>query len=404
MVTRQYWPAVGGVERVVENLGQAYIARGHEVSVVAQCVDELRFGRMTHVVRERMIFAPFSHRGMPVVQFRPSRARRAWLLPLAAELIPFGGRLTRRWLGTYSTEYYAAVVDPVLRPLLRGADIVHMLGSNFLAVAAVRSAHRLGAGVVISPFAHVGEWGDDIGSIGAYLGADTLLATTRADADAYRSLGVPEEHIEIVGLPVPDAVEGLSQRPREPPEGCRPPPSAPLVVFLGQRRPTKRFELLLEAAPLVWEHHPDTHFAFVGPGSPLPAGRDARILDVGRVSDEMRAWWLTRADVLALPSVSESFGMVVAEAWSQAVPVLVSDIPVLRELVEESGGGLVSTPDRSSFAAAIRTLLDNPDASRAMGRAGRDYWLSELTPDAVADRHLAVYERVLAARPPSTSS
>jgi glycosyltransferase involved in cell wall biosynthesis len=118
----------------------------------------------------------------------------------------------------------------------------------------------------------------------------------------------------------------------------------------------------------------------------------------------MRAWWLTRADVLALPSVSESFGMVVAEAWSQAVPVLVSDIPVLRELVEGSGGGLVSTPDRSSFAAAIRTLLDNPDASRAMGRAGRDYWLSELTPDAVADRHLAVYERVLAARAPSTSS
>src|SRR5689334_4125185 len=122
MVTRQYWPAVGGVERVVENLGQAYVARGHEVRVVAQCVDELHFGRMTHVIGERMIFRPFTHHGMSVVQFRPSRARRAWLLPLAAELIPFGGRVTRRWLGRYSTAYYAAVVDPVLRPLLQGAD------------------------------------------------------------------------------------------------------------------------------------------------------------------------------------------------------------------------------------------------------------------------------------------
>ena len=391
-ITRQYWPAVGGVESVVENLGGALQDRGHDVTVVAQCVDELHFGRMSHVIRERLRFTPFTHNGMAVVQFRPSRRRRALLLPLAAELIPFGGRISRKWLGTYSSAYYAAVVRRVLEPLLAEADVVHVLGSNFMAVAAVESAHALGKGVAVSPFAHLGQWGDDSVSIRAYRRADAVLATTAADAAVYAGLGVPRERIHVVGLPVPDVLIASDTA-----DGRGPPDDGPLVVYLGQRRPTKRFELLLGAAEQVWRSHPEARFAFVGPGSPLSA-RDQRILDVGRVSDAERGRWLARADVLCLPSSSESFGLVVAEAWSQRVPVVVSDIPVLRELVSASGGGLIASADRASFAQAIGSLLDDPALARSLGRAGYDYWHAQLTPDAVAARHLAIYEQIRGAR------
>ena len=141
-----------------------------------------------------------------------------------------------------------------------------------------------------------------------------------------------------------------------------------MVLFVGQRRPTKRYELLLAAAPLVWRRHPDALFAFVGPGAPLPTG-DPRILDVGRVSDAERGAWLGRATMLCLPSVSESFGMVVAEAWSQGLPVVVSDIPVLRELVTASGGGIVARPDPDAMADAIGALLADP-AGRPLRRGG----------------------------------
>jgi glycosyltransferase involved in cell wall biosynthesis len=391
MVTRQYWPAVGGVERVVENLGSAYVEAGHEVTVVAQCVDERHFGRMTHIIREREIFEPFVHHGMPVVQFRPSRARRARLLPLAAEMIPFGGRISNRWLRAHTARYYAAVVKDVLDPLLAGADVVHVLGSNMLAVAAVESAHRLGIPIAISPFAHLGEWGDDAASIYAYRSADALLATTEADADGYAGLGVERERIQVVGLPVPDASAGL-ELPAQPPV----PGEAPVVLFLGQRRPTKRHWLLVEAAPILWRAHPDALFAFVGPGAPLDT-RDPRVLDVGRVSDAERASWLKRATLLCLPSISESFGMVVAEAWSQGLPVVVSDIPVLRELVTVSGGGLVGGNDPGALADAIGRLLADPAALRAAGEAGREYWRTQLTPGAVAARHLEAYERLVQA-------
>jgi glycosyltransferase involved in cell wall biosynthesis len=390
LVTRRYWPAIGGVESVAMNLGETLREQRHEVTVVAQCVDEGRFGRMTHIIRENRRFAPFLHNGVRVVQFRPSRRRRTLLLPFALELIPFVGRISRHWLRRHTSGYYAAVVRGVLAPLLADADVVHVLGGEVMAVAAVETARRLGKPVVISPFAHPGDWGFDAGSIRAYREADAVVATTQADAAIYRGAGVEGERLKVVGLPVPAvAVPAGGGEPYGLPAG------APLVVFLGARRPTKGVDILLAAAPLVWERYPEAGFAFVGPGEPLGAG-DKRLLDVGRVSDAERAQWLARASLLCLPSSSESFGMVVAEAWSLSVPVLVSDIPVLRELVRESGGGMVAQRSPQSLAEGINALLDDPQLARSLGRSGHDYWSTQLTPLAVTERHLAIYEELSA--------
>jgi glycosyltransferase involved in cell wall biosynthesis len=386
LVSRRYWPAIGGVERVAMSLGETLCEQGHDVTVVAQCVDEGRFGRMTHVIRENARFAPFSRHGVEVLQFRPSRRRRAALLPFALELIPLAGRISRVWLRGHTAGYYSTVVREVIEPLLADADVVHVLGGELMAVAAVESSQRLGKPVAISPFAHPGEWGFDAGSIRAYRGADVVIATTGADADVYRGIGVEDTRLRVVGLPVP-ATTASSGAAIPALEG------APLVVFLGSRRPTKGVDILLDSAPLVWERYPHARFAFVGPGAALGA-TDDRVLDVGPVSDGDRAAWLKRADLLCLPSISESFGLVVPEAWSQSTPVVVSDIPVLRELVEASGGGLLAQRDARAMAHAICTLLDDPARAEAMGRAGCEYWREQLEPHAVAKRHVEIYEQI----------
>jgi glycosyltransferase involved in cell wall biosynthesis len=396
LVTRQYWPSFGGVERATMNLSRAFTDLGHRVTIVAQCVDETPFRRMTHIIRERKRFSPFVHDGASVVQFRPSRRRRVLLLPFGVELIPFAGRLSRLWLRAHTSGYYVAVVRSVLAPLLADADVVHMLGAEVLAVAAVDTAHSLGKPVAVSPFAHPGEWGLDSGSVRAYRRADAVLATTEADAVLYRKAGVADRRLEIVGLPVPDAAGALTGEERDAAR-LRADCEDPLVLFLGQRRPNKRLGILFEAIPLIWQQHPHARFAFVGPGAAIPI-RDPRVFDVGRVSDADRARWLIRADVLCLPSFSESFGLVVAEAWSQRVPVVAADIPVLSELVAASGGGTLAAPDPESFASAVGSLLADPQDARARGEAGYEYWRHHLTPEAVADRHLGIYERIIRER------
>lgn len=386
-VTRRYWPAIGGVERVAMTLGEALADDGHEVTVVAQSVDEGHFGRMTHIVRENKIFAPFTLRGVHVVQFRPSRRRRALLLPLAAELIPFGGRVSQRWLRAYAAGYYTTVVRSGLAPLLANADVVHVLGGEVMAVAGIETAHALGVPGVVSPFAHPGHWGYDSGSVRAYLAADVVIATTQADANAYRAIGVPEARLEVIGLAVP---EPSPSDPLDEPGGH------PLIAFVGARRPTKGLDILLAAADHVWSSHPSATFAFVGPGDPLPLS-DPRLIDVGRVSDGERGRWLARSTLLCLPSEGESFGLVVPEAWSHGVPVVVSDIPVLRELVDSSGGGIHAPRNPEAIAQAIVSLLDEPQRARMMGRLGFEYWQAHLTPRAVMARHLEIYRELVAA-------
>jgi glycosyltransferase involved in cell wall biosynthesis len=236
------------------------------------------------------------------------------------------------------------------------------------------------APVVISPFAHPGAWGMDAASIRAYREADAVLATIEADAEVYRGAGV--EDVRVVGLPVPAVA---APGPRDDP---------PLVLFLGARRNTKGVDLLLDSAQIVWRSAPDVRFAFVGPGPEL-GRRDERLLDVGAVDEEQRGRWLGRARVLCLPSESESFGLVVAEAWTARTPAVVSDIPVLRDLVTRDGGGLAAERTPQAMAGALLTLVGDEAAARRMGDAGHAHWEREYRPEAVARRHLAVYDEVL---------
>jgi glycosyltransferase involved in cell wall biosynthesis len=62
----------------------------------------------------------------------------------------------------------------------------------------------------------------------------------------------------------------------------------------------------------------------------------------------------------------------VLESMASGVPVLASDLPVVRELMDDGGQGLLVPPDRpGELARAVRTLLDFPERSTAMGAAGR---------------------------------
>jgi glycosyltransferase involved in cell wall biosynthesis len=82
-------------------------------------------------------------------------------------------------------------------------------------------------------------------------------------------------------------------------------------------------------------------------------------------------------DVCVLPSESESFGMVLMEAWAQGVPTVASKIGGCSEITEASGAGhLAPVGDAEIFASHLLSLIKDPEAAAALGRKGK-VWVDQ---------------------------
>ena len=112
-------------------------------------------------------------------------------------------------------------------------------------------------------------------------------------------------------------------------------------------------------------------------------------------------------DLFVLPSVSrlEAFGIVALEAMATGKPVVVADIPGVREVIEDGREGLLTDPvNPQDLAEKIRRLVEDPGLRREMGRRGREKVLASFTTEAVADQVLKVYADVLARGKPKARS
>ena len=386
-VARAYWPAIGGVEGFVRLLGRE-LSRRHEVTVLAQRVDRgEESNRLTDTLDPPPRFSPFADGDVQVAQIRVPLARRALLSPLVYQVTP---GLRRHAFGRsriVAAELYARLAAPVIAERLRGADAVHVFGGDLIKAAAIRAARMARVPVAITPFVHPHQWGDDAASSRVYRGADRVIALLEADAVVCRGLGVPPDRIAICGVCSPALPGGGEAAIRE-----RFAVAGPIILFLGARRGYKGEDVVLRAAPSVSRVHPDATFVFVGPGPALPpSAGDARVIDAGVVDEDERAAWLDAASLVCLPSEAEIFPTVFLEAWSLKTPVVTSDLPPVRELIESAGGGLAVPRDPERVGRAIRELLDDPEASARMGEAGYVFWKQGYTPAAVARWHEDLY-------------
>jgi rhamnosyl/mannosyltransferase len=108
------------------------------------------------------------------------------------------------------------------------------------------------------------------------------------------------------------------------------------------------------------------------------------------------------ADFLVLPSVTveEMFGLVVLEAMAAGRPVVTTALPsAVREVNVPGETGLeVPLRDVAALAQALETLSHDPALRKKMGEAGRERVASKFTQTAMAEKHLALYERIRADR------
>ena len=172
----------------------------------------------------------------------------------------------------------------------------------------------------------------------------------------------------------------------------------------------KNQQLLVEALSGLADL--DVAAVFLGEGGDalLPELVEARVTGAvtGNVGERViacgyqaqAARWLPLMDLLVLPSQSEGQGLVVLEAFRAGVPVVVSDIPALRELVDDKRHGfLFEAGNAVALAEAVRAVLALPARERdAVIRSARARFLEGFTCDRMVARHEALYARLTPSR------
>jgi D-inositol-3-phosphate glycosyltransferase len=214
--------------------------------------------------------------------------------------------------------------------------------------------------------------------------SDTILASNTAEARQLERLyGADLTRIEIVPPGVDHAF--FSPGPRQGARAALAPlrlGTGPLLLFVGRIEPLKGLDVAVET--LACLESPDAVLLVVG-GAKGRSGEEeeqrirrlARQLDVAdrvRFVDpqphHLLSTYYRAADVVVVPSRSESFGLVALEAAACGTPVVAAAVGGLRTLVEHGKTGfLIEERDPQSYATHVSKIVDDPGLAIAFGRA-----------------------------------
>ncbi len=363
----RYPPAVGGAEGYVERLGRFLAAGGDDVTAWASTAVDLE--AMTRSGFREVASDPTARRYRPL--HFPGRRH----VLKAASLIPH-----RPW------QCLTLPCNPICPGMWRDAgryagpvDAVHAFAfpHTFPAVCGLRLARRHAAPFLLTPFLHLGDPADPRDRTRRQYTspplrwllrqADTVFAQTPSEAAMVERLGVPADRVVLQGLGVdPADCTGGDRLAARAAWGVG--PGERVVGHLANNSVEKGTVDLLHAAG----HRPGVRLVLAGPE--MPSFRRAWdhyphrdcVVRLGVLTDAQKRDFFAGLDVFALPSRTDSFGLVLLEAWANGVPVVCYRAGGPADLVRDGvDGRLVACSDLAELAAAVEQVT--PD----MGEAGR---------------------------------
>jgi len=182
-----------------------------------------------------------------------------------------------------------------------------------------------------------------------------------------------------------------------------------ILLSLGRVDPIKNQVFLLEQASEIFRNHPDTILVLAGPCTDEPYGVlvNQRIRDLGiadRVvltgglppNDPRLIGLLQAASVLLLASLSETFGLVILEAWAAGAPVLCSGTSGARAMIRPGENGYLFDLEKpATFHQGLDETLAKPLAAKNMALSGRAQVRADYSLDALAGRMKNLYTELV---------
>jgi glycosyltransferase involved in cell wall biosynthesis len=189
-----------------------------------------------------------------------------------------------------------------------------------------------------------------------------------------------------------------------------------VLIFVGGLCLRKDPLFLIEQMPRILARRPDTWLVLVGPELEpdyVAAMRSAvaalalgdRVFFIGQVSDPDR--WFQASDIMVFSSVNEGFGLVVPEAQTNGLPVVVRHLPGVNDLFVTHGETGFLFSDATGYREAVLRLAEDPALRHAIGERARAFVRTTLDMTGAAHRYLRVYglaTETSPGLPPSVSS
>ncbi|HEX7447036.1 MAG TPA: glycosyltransferase family 4 protein [Pirellulales bacterium] len=379
LITRRFWPLVGGAEMVAARLAAGLQARGAGTTILTA-----RWHRQWP--------AEIEHHGVRVVRLDNPRLRGWGTLRYMQSVT--------RWLKEHRASFDLAYVS--------------MLKHD--AYAAVTAGRRERFPVVLRAEG-AGVTGDCYWQLEANCGlrikrrcfqADAFLAPSPAIERELIAAGYDRQRIHYLpnGVPMPEDGDANSRVQSRADLAAAEPSlvhdtDAPLVVYTGRLHPMKGLEYLLGAWPEVLRRVSRARLWIVGDGPDRwrlmglieTMGLSTSVRLVGPFDDVEE--FLRAADVFVLPSLEEGMSLALLEAMAMGLPVVATAIPANEVLVDPEVGRLAPTRDPSSLAAAIASLLTDRETAARLGRAGRARVAERFSLDKMVTEHLRLFERLV---------
>ena len=357
----------GGLETYIRNLITKVSATEHSIC--------LNGGDDCSIPLKPTVWKARSIRLLPLMTRPPLRGVARWL--------------ARRWGRDWAQE------------LVASHDVHHLVGTGWdlFGFPLIEAALQMGKVVTCWPAVHPFTWGDAPLDIDLYKGCTSVFCQSSDESRHLQRLGVPGDITNV--LPC-----GSDKYPL-PPE-CRAKAAEefrdrfdladrPLILFVGKRTRSKGYHQLVDSIRMLANGGTEVVLAAIGSEPDLPCKLlpNDCFRDLGAASDEVKQAAFAACDLFVLPSDAESFGIVYVEAWSYSKPVICGTAPASRELVTTHQGGVVSDGTARDVAAKIKMLLDDKGLRLMLGSNGHEAYRRYFTPDAVATRHIDVWQRLI---------
>ncbi len=413
----RYFPSLAGGENYLREISERLAADGHLVTVATSDADETEAfwnaANRRHAQREaehngvRILRFPLRHLPLAPLSYSIWRYLIFWRLA-ALPILPM------RWLTALSrftpwTPDLWHWIDTTPEKF----DAVGAMGILYepFVAAAQKAAARWRVPFIVYPLTHLGAGpmpGRDPVSryytmrhqVALVRAADRVVVMTPTEGRFYVEHGVARERIIVAGAGVnpADAHAGDGQRFREK-HGLR----GPLVVFLSAMAHDKGTPHLVEAVRRLWAQGRAVELVLAGTLldpfqrylQQLPPADRERLRVLGPITESEKQDLLAAADIVAMPSRTDSFGIIFLEAWLQRKPVIGSTAWGMGDVIANGEDGvLIPFGDVEALARAIGALLDDPERRAALGARGELKTRSTFTWE-------QVYARVKTAYPPS---